>query len=41
MDNPRSNPAAVTDGTPVATTTIVATDVANANAFVTPDRALA
>ena len=40
IDNPKSNPAAVTDGTPVATTTIVATDVANANAFVTPDSVL-
>ena len=40
LDTPQSNPAAVTDGTPVATTTIVATDVANANAFVTPDAVL-
>ena len=39
-DNPQSNPAAVTDGTPASTTTIVATDVANANAFVTPDAML-
>jgi hypothetical protein len=40
-DNPRHNPAAVTDGTPIATTTIVATDVAMANAFIAPDAALA
>jgi hypothetical protein len=40
LDNPRSNPAAVTDGTPAGTTTIVATDVANANAFIAPDAAL-
>jgi hypothetical protein len=40
MDSPRSNPVAITDGTPVATTSIVATDVANSNAFVAPDAAL-
>ena len=40
FDSPRTNPIAVTDGTPVATTTIVATDVANANAFIAPDAAL-
>jgi hypothetical protein len=36
-DSPRSNPIAVTDGTPIATTTVVAADVANSNAFIAPD----
>ena len=34
-------PPQSTDGTPIATTTIVATDIANANAFIAPDAALA
>ena len=36
-DSPTSNPAAVTDGTPIATTTIVARDVAYSNAFLAAD----
>lgn len=40
LDSPQHNPAAITDGTPIATTTVVATDVANANAFLAPDAAL-
>jgi hypothetical protein len=37
FDSPRTNPVAVTDGTPISTTTIVATDIANSNAFMAPD----
>lgn len=36
-DDPKENPIGVTDGTPISTTTIVATDVANSNAFINPD----
>lgn len=38
LDSPQ-NPIAVTDGTPIATTNIVASDVANSNAFLSPEGA--